>query len=153
MALGKEFKKKLTASAVGRRRQIFAECPKFGTRQSSLYREGIRRRLFAECCTRQRLCRVQSCLCRVQQALGKDPTSSSESGQCRFHFGDFGCKLWCGDGRPWPNCHHLGGSSEFDLQTLFSYMRILGCGRYRRQCIFRFKGFRCELDTAPGCSK
>jgi len=46
--------------------KAFAECPKFGTRQSSLYRKGIRRRLFAECCTRQRLCRVQSCLCRVQ---------------------------------------------------------------------------------------
>ena len=46
--------------------KVFAECPKFGTRQSSLYRKGIRRRLFAECCTRQRLCRVQSCLCRVQ---------------------------------------------------------------------------------------
>jgi len=36
--------------------KAFAECPKFGTRQSSLYRKGIRRRLFAECCTRQRLC-------------------------------------------------------------------------------------------------
>ena len=75
MALGKEFffKKKI------RRRQIFAECLKFGTRQSSLYRKGIRRRLFAECCTRQRHCRVQSCLCQVQQALGKEPTSSSDA--------------------------------------------------------------------------
>ena len=40
----------------------FAECPTCGTRQSSLYLKGIRRRLFAECCTRQRLYRVQSCL-------------------------------------------------------------------------------------------
>ena len=29
--------------------KAFAECPKFGTRQSSLYRKGIRWRLFAEC--------------------------------------------------------------------------------------------------------
>ena len=32
--------------------KAFAECLKFGTRQSSLYRKGIQRRLFAECCTR-----------------------------------------------------------------------------------------------------
>ena len=90
VALSKEFflKKNYTASADGVKSlpsarttlgKAFAECPKFSTRQSSLYRKGIRRRLFAECCTRQRLCRVQSCLCRVQQAFGKEPASSSEN--------------------------------------------------------------------------
>jgi hypothetical protein len=38
-----------------------------------LYQKDLRRKLFAECYTRQRLCRVQICLCRVQQALGKVP--------------------------------------------------------------------------------
>ena len=42
------------------------ECPTCGTRQRSLCREGICRQLFAECSTRQRLCRVKSLLCRVQ---------------------------------------------------------------------------------------
>ena len=44
----------------------FAECPTKSTRQRSLCREGICRQLFAECSTRQRLCRMQSLLCRVQ---------------------------------------------------------------------------------------
>ena len=47
------------------RRLFFAECPTCDTRQRSLCREGICRQLFAECSTRQRLCRVQSLLCQV----------------------------------------------------------------------------------------
>ena len=44
----------------------FAECPTKSTRQIVVCREGICRQLFAECSTRQRLCRMQSLLCRVQ---------------------------------------------------------------------------------------
>ena len=55
-------------SAVVALGKSFAECPTCGTRQRSLCREGICRQLFAECSTRQRLCRVQSLLCRTRQS-------------------------------------------------------------------------------------
>jgi hypothetical protein len=42
------------------------------TRQRRLCRCTVRRALFAECDTRQSLCRVFSRLCRVLQALGKE---------------------------------------------------------------------------------
>jgi hypothetical protein len=55
----------------------FAECPTLGTRQRNLCRLILCRVVFAECGTRQRLCRVRKCLCRVLPALGKvtDPCS------------------------------------------------------------------------------
>ena len=67
--LKKKFK---TAWAFGQRPSILCrvpawhECPRFSTRQSRLYRENVRRSLFAECCTRQKIYRVHGCL-----ALGK----------------------------------------------------------------------------------
>jgi len=58
--------------------KAFAECPIKYTRQRVLCRSIFCRVCFAECHTRQRLCRVQYSLCRVPQALGEEPESSSE---------------------------------------------------------------------------
>jgi hypothetical protein len=49
----------------------FAECPRKSTRQRWLCRCTVCRALFAECNTRQRVCRVFLKLCRVLRALGK----------------------------------------------------------------------------------
>ena len=57
--------------------KVFAGCPIKSTRQRNLCRLTFCRRLFTECCTRQRLCRVQSSLCWVHSAPGKAPESSS----------------------------------------------------------------------------
>ena len=51
-----------SAKALGK---VFAECPKSDTRQRSLCRGRLCRVAFAECNTRQRVCRVQTGLCRV----------------------------------------------------------------------------------------
>ena len=55
-----------------------SQCPIKGTRQRGLCRSIFCRVFFAECRTRQRLCQVQFDLCRVPQALGKEPESSSD---------------------------------------------------------------------------
>jgi hypothetical protein len=60
--------------------KVCVECPKKSTRQRRLYRCTVCRALFAECDTRQRLCRVFLRLCRVLQALGKAVESASERG-------------------------------------------------------------------------
>ena len=65
-----------SAKALGK---VFAECPKSDTRQSQLCRENLCRVSFAECYTRQRLCRVRSVLCRVLLTLGKVWKSGSGS--------------------------------------------------------------------------
>ena len=52
----------LSAKALGK---VFAECPKSDTRQRSLCRGRLCRVAFAECNTRQRVCRVQTGLCQV----------------------------------------------------------------------------------------
>jgi hypothetical protein len=57
---------------------IFAECPRKSTRQRSLCRCTVCRAFFAECYTRQSLCRVFLCLRRVLQALGEAIDSGSE---------------------------------------------------------------------------
>ena len=56
----------------------FAECPTKDTRQRRLCRLFFCRVLFAECSTRQSLCRVQIGLCRVPLALGKFTESGSD---------------------------------------------------------------------------
>jgi hypothetical protein len=56
----------------------FAECPGKSTRQRRLCRCTVYRALFAECDTRQSVCRVFLRLCRVLQALGKAVGSGSE---------------------------------------------------------------------------
>ena len=61
--------------------KVFAECPMKNTRQTGLCRVNSSRVLFAECYTRQSLCRVFSRLCRVSVALGKQEKSSS--GACQ----------------------------------------------------------------------
>ena len=55
----------------------FAECPTNGSRQRLLCRPFFPRVAIAECGTQQSLCRVYLGLCRVLQALGKAPESSS----------------------------------------------------------------------------
>ena len=55
----------------------FAECPTKDTRQRRLCRRVICRVFFAECSTRQSLCRVQIGLCRVPLTLGKATESGS----------------------------------------------------------------------------
>ena len=55
----------------------FAECPTKDTRQRRLCRLIFYRVVFAECNTRQSLCRVQIGLCRVPLALGKATDSRS----------------------------------------------------------------------------
>ena len=57
----------------------FAECPTKDTRQRRLCRLFFCRVLFAECSTRQSLCRVQIGLCRVPLALGKFTESGSDT--------------------------------------------------------------------------
>jgi hypothetical protein len=57
----------------------FAKCPRKSTRQRLLCRCTVCRALFAECDTRQSLCRVFSRLCRVLQALGKAGDSGSDN--------------------------------------------------------------------------
>jgi hypothetical protein len=57
---------------------LFAECPRKNTRQRRLCRCTVCRAFFAECDTRQRLCRVFLRLCRVLRALGKACESGSE---------------------------------------------------------------------------
>ena len=59
--------------------KAFAECPIKDTRQRGLCRSNFYRVFFAECRTRQRLCRVQFDLCRVPRELGKEPESSSDN--------------------------------------------------------------------------
>jgi hypothetical protein len=56
---------------------LFAECPRKSTRQRRLCRCTVCRAFFAECDTRQSLCRVFLRLCRVLWTLGKAPVSSS----------------------------------------------------------------------------
>jgi hypothetical protein len=56
---------------------LFAECLRKSTRQRRLCRCTVCRAFFAECDTRQSLCRVFLGLCRVLRALGKAPVSGS----------------------------------------------------------------------------
>ena len=58
-------------------RLFFAEC-QISTRQRGLCRSTVYRAPFAECNTRQTICRVYIGLCRVPEALGKEAVSSSE---------------------------------------------------------------------------
>jgi hypothetical protein len=57
---------------------LFAEYPRKSTRQRRLCRCTVCRAFFAECHTRQSLCRVFLRLCRVLRALGKASVSGSE---------------------------------------------------------------------------
>jgi hypothetical protein len=57
--------------------KAFAECPIKCTRQRGLCRQIFYRAPFAECSTRQSLCRVYIVLCRVPEALGKEAVSGS----------------------------------------------------------------------------
>jgi hypothetical protein len=59
--------------------KLCAECPTKSTRQRSLCWCTFCWALFAECDTRQRLCRVFFWVCWVLQALGKAPDSSSDN--------------------------------------------------------------------------
>jgi hypothetical protein len=54
-----------------------AECPTKSTRQRGRCRCTVRRAFFAECYTRQSVCRVFSRICRVPKALGKGAVSGS----------------------------------------------------------------------------
>ena len=54
-----------------------AECPTKDTRQRGLCHHRLCRVIFAEGYTRQRLCRVYMGICRVSQALDKEPESGS----------------------------------------------------------------------------
>jgi hypothetical protein len=65
-------------SALWHSAKRFAECPRKSTRQRSLCRCSLCRVFFAECDTRQSLCRVFLRLRRVIQALGKAIDSVSE---------------------------------------------------------------------------
>jgi hypothetical protein len=64
-------------SALWHSTNLFAECPRKSTRQRRLCRCTVCRALFADCDTRQRLCRAFLRLCRVLQALGKVVDSGS----------------------------------------------------------------------------
>jgi hypothetical protein len=64
-------------SAVWHSAKIFAECPRKSSRQRRLCRCTVRRAFFAECNTRQSICRVFSRLRRVLQALDKAIDSGS----------------------------------------------------------------------------
>jgi hypothetical protein len=64
-------------SALWHSAKKFAECPRKNTRQRRLCRCTVCRAFFAECHTRQRLCRVFLRLHRVLQALGKAIDSGS----------------------------------------------------------------------------
>jgi hypothetical protein len=64
-------------SATWHSANIFAECPTKSTRQRSLCRCTVCRAFFAECHTRQSLCRVFLRLRRVLQALGEAIDSGS----------------------------------------------------------------------------
>ena len=64
-------------SALWHSAKRFAECPRKSTRQRRLCRCTVCRAFFAECHTRQSLCRVFLRLCRVLRALGKAPVSGS----------------------------------------------------------------------------
>ena len=59
--------------------KVFAVCPKCSTRQTSSLSAVVCRALFAVCYTRQTLCRVETCLCRVPLAHGKHAQSRSVS--------------------------------------------------------------------------
>ena len=61
---------------------LFAECPRKSTRQRRLCRCTVCRAFFAECYTRQSLCRVFLRLRRVLPALGE--AIDSGSGLCRL---------------------------------------------------------------------
>jgi hypothetical protein len=65
------------SSALWHSAKLFAECPRKSTRQRRLCQCTLCRALFAECDTRQRLCRVFLRLCRVLQSLGKAVDSGS----------------------------------------------------------------------------
>ena len=76
----KKLKKFKTAWAFGQRPSILCRVQAWHSAKPlpsardltlGLYREKVRRSLFAECCTRQRICRVHGCLCRVHGALSK----------------------------------------------------------------------------------
>src|SRR5688572_11811975 len=57
--------------------KVFAECPTKSTRQRGCCRCTVRRAFFAECDTRQSLCRVYNSLCRVSEIHGKGADSGS----------------------------------------------------------------------------
>jgi hypothetical protein len=65
-------------SALWHSAKRFAECPRKSIRQRSLCRCSLCRVFFAECDTRQSLCRVFLRLRRVLQALGKAINSGSD---------------------------------------------------------------------------
>jgi hypothetical protein len=65
-------------SALWHSAKRFAECPRKSTRQRRLCRCTVCRAFFAECNTRQSLCRVFLRLRRVLQALGKAIDSVSD---------------------------------------------------------------------------
>jgi hypothetical protein len=58
--------------------KVFAESPTKSTRQRGCCRCTVRRAFFAECYTRQNLCRVQNSLCRVFRTHGKEADSGSD---------------------------------------------------------------------------
>jgi hypothetical protein len=57
--------------------KVFTECPTKSTRQRGRCRCTVRRAFFAECYTRQSVCRVFSRFCRVPKALDKGAASGS----------------------------------------------------------------------------
>jgi hypothetical protein len=81
-------------SATWHSANLFAECPRKSTRQRRLCRCTVCRALFAECDTRQSLCRVFLRLCRVLQAHGKGGDSGSERRLPNEAW------LWLTDGKP-----------------------------------------------------
>ena len=60
-------------------RQRLCRASIFGTRQRNFCRQNLCRETFAECSTRQSLCRVLGWLCRVPPALGKEGICSCGS--------------------------------------------------------------------------
>ena len=68
------FFRRASVSALGK---VFVECPIENTRQRAVCRYCRWRVQFAECCTRQILCRVFFGLCRVPVAHGKATVSGS----------------------------------------------------------------------------
>ena len=70
------FFRRASVSALGK---VFAECPIENTRQRDVCRHCRCNVLFAECYTRQSLCRVFFGLCRVPVAHGKVTVFGSEA--------------------------------------------------------------------------
>jgi hypothetical protein len=68
-------------SALWHSANIFAECPRKSNRQRSICRCTVCRAFFAECYTRQSLCRVFLKLRRVLPALGEEVDSCSARGR------------------------------------------------------------------------